>query len=490
MLKAFIKGNVLEKTYSSVIFTLVNLPYKFNSIDVEDIIINNVIYKCYSNHYRFDNGTMIIIKIASRDFVPYGIFARKIINFLINEFTYKIKYQEFSEKSDCRLINLGNKPVDFIEKITGRRKVGSDTRKTILRQLESILNCNMAVATGYKQSKPENDELFANEKYQFAFIEQNDEIINHKFDVFTNWQKEIYISEDLLEILSKHIMPINPEIYNNINSPMELDIYQYYSYQEYNYQNTQEINYSFEEVFKLFGRGYKKDIFGIAHFRADFRKNLEVLKLKVGLQIEASLNSKYITFIPRFKMNKILNKNEKKINKWSDIEYKIYKPILDDIYLDNDWNLFVVKYKINHFFDKSAIFIIKKYFYQDQQRTVDVIKFVFTQKPFNINAFVIKALSSEWLENQKNFEIKLKQWELLFNEDTVENQNIAKQLAHNTISYFISRYPDENFCINIITLIHHRYNQIYNKDILLEDLKGSKYQMYCRRHSELLYGVG
>ena len=82
---------------------------------------------------------------------------------------------------------------------------------------------------------------------------------------------------------------------------MELDMYQYYTYQNYNCfkKGDSLFKSDWEDTQMLFGRGYAKTSKGVAHFRADFRKNLESLQQKVSLQISAPVDSKYITFVPQ-----------------------------------------------------------------------------------------------------------------------------------------------------------------------------------------------
>ena len=279
-----------EKIYSSVLFTLVNLPYRDNSIDIESIDIDGVTYKCYKNRYDFANGKLLIIKIASQQFVPFGIYARKIMNFLIAEFSYKKNFPSvYDNDVSRRMINLGKKPIDFIEKICGKRNSGSSSAKSILKQLEAILNCHMAIATGYKQINPQYDEVFA-EKCQFALIDTgSNQLVNHKFDVVNNWQEEVYISGDLAKILSQHIMPLDKDIYLKITSPLELDVYQYFTYQNYNnvQKGVEEIRYNWDEIMRIFGRGYAKDSKGIGNFRRDFRISILALELKVNLGLSA-----------------------------------------------------------------------------------------------------------------------------------------------------------------------------------------------------------
>ena len=49
-----------ERIFSSVLFTLVNLPYRDNSIDIDEIEINGITYKCYKNRYEFSNGKLFV----------------------------------------------------------------------------------------------------------------------------------------------------------------------------------------------------------------------------------------------------------------------------------------------------------------------------------------------------------------------------------------------------------------------------------------------
>ena len=51
-----------ERIFSSVLFTLVNLPYRDNSIDIDEIEIDGVTYKCYKNRYEFSNGKLLKLR--------------------------------------------------------------------------------------------------------------------------------------------------------------------------------------------------------------------------------------------------------------------------------------------------------------------------------------------------------------------------------------------------------------------------------------------
>ncbi len=487
-----LQDNVPDKIYSSILFTLVNLPYKANSIDIEPIIIDKIEYKSYKNHYRFDNGTMTIIKIASTEFVPYGIYARKIINFILAEFAYKYSLPQIYDCDQSRrMVKLGKNHLDFIEKICGTRKVGSNTRKAILQQLQAILNCKMAIATGYKQINPKDDEIFANDKCQFALIESdNEQLINHRFDVFNNWQSEIYITYNLADILSSKIMPLDKNVYMQINSPMELDCFQYFTYQGYlnlKKGNDKDIKYLWDDTFRLFGRGYAKTSRGIADFKKEFRKNIESLQQKTTLMISAPLDVKYITFRPQ--VPTMLSTPTADSLKWSEIDYESYKPMLDnlakiesqlgnvekDVHSLNKWDDFLAKYDLLRKFDKSAITTIKKYFDLDAEQTKKTIEYAKTQKPRNMSAYLVAALNNKWVEFNESFKKRLESWQKIYDKLTGEQKRKVDSAVSTAIPKLRDKWLQEQIDGRILTLIYARYLIDEDRDILLQELTGSRY---------------
>ena len=490
-----------EKIYSSVLFTLVNLPYRDNSIDIEEIEIDGVNYKCYKNRYDFSNGKLIIIKIASTELVPFGIYARKVMNFLIAEFSYKKNFPSiYDNDTSRRMINLGKKPIDFIEKICGTRNPGT-RRHIILKQLEAILNCYMAIATGYKQIAPEDDEIFA-DKCQFALIETtNKQLINHKFDVINNWQEEVHMSGDLAKILSQHIMPLDKDIYSKITSPLELDVYQYFTYQ--NYTNVQrgitEVRYDWDEIMSIFGRGYAKDSKGVGNFRRDFRISMSSLHLKINLSISAPLDSKYITFKPSASL---LLDNKKLLTKSNnDLKFDPYKDMFDalasskqkinttskvDVTPTSDWISFARMFNLAHKFDSNSINLIKTYFDKNADNTRKTVKYVLEQATKNPSAFVKKALAGNWATKYEEFNQKLSKWKndyQLLNDREVQKLSV---LANSACSFLQNKYHPEEFSQQILTLIYMRFNALHDTKALLLELDGSKYQQYFKRHFELL----
>ena len=487
-----LQDNVPEKIYSSVLFTLVNLPYRDKSIDIEDIEIDGIMYKCYKNRYDFTNGKMIIIKIASTQFVPFGIYARKIMNFLIAEFTYKKNYPHIYEDNiSKRMITLGKKPIDFVEKICGTRKVGSNTRVSILKQLEAILNCYMAIATGYRQVDRRNDELFA-DKHQFALIEATNanQLINHRFDVTNNWQEEIYVSDDLAKILSQHIMPLDKDVYLKITSPMELDVYQYFTYQNYNsvQRGIDKLQYSWEESMSLFGRGYAKTSQGLSDFRRDFRKIMTSLQSKVNLALSAPLDSKYITFLPS---SELLIENKKPMTKSMDeLKYEPYKNLFNDsqsVDISSEWQKFINLFNLTNKFDNNAIKTIQSYFNKNADITRKTIKYVLEQATKNPSAFVKKALAGNWAVKYDEFNQRCYKWQNDYDLLNSQERQKLQLLATKACDFLYSRHKPEEFSLKPLVLIYMRFFY-HNHDInaLLADLDGSKYKKYFKNHHELI----
>ena len=490
-----LNDNVPDKIYSSIVFTLVNLPYKANSIDIESICIDGVDYKSYKNHYRFRNGTMNIIKIASTEFVPYGIYARKIINFLISEFSYKYSMPHIYECDQSkRMVRLGKKPIDFIEKICGIRKVGK-TRNLVLQQLQAILNCKMAVATGYKQINPNDDEICANDRYQFALINSGDKsLVSHKFDVFSNWQEEIYISDDLADMLSRKIMPLNRDVYMRISSPMELDIFQYFTYQSYNASKDGKANCEcsmhWDEVFKVFGRGYAKSSKGLANFRADFRKNTQSLMQKANLSISMPLDAKSITFKPIITQEVLKraiglsdsiaddNSNDLYLSIKSDLD-KL--PKINNSVDSGNWDIFVGRYDILKLCDKSAIACVKRYFDLDAELTKKTIEYANTQKMRNPSAYLVAALNEKWIKLADEFSKRVNLWQNIYAGLSFEQKRKIDNVVSNSVTRLVDKWSPEPIDSNIVRLIYARYIDINDSDIVLRELVGSRYQTYFMR---------
>ncbi len=495
-----------DQIFSSVLFTLVNFPYKKNSIDVKTIFIHGLEFKCYENHYRFSNGTMTIIKTISQDFIPYGIYARRIINFLIAEFGYKMRLPEiYNNDYGRRMVNLGKNPVDFVEKICGTRKVGSNTRKAILQQLQAILNCNIAIATGYQQINPKDDEALAEDRYQFALIESSDDqLINHKFDVFNNWQEKIYISIDIANLFSKYIMPLPKKVYDQITSPMELDIYLLFHYHNHCYlkSNIPYVQYHWLEMMSFCGRGYANTSRGRADFRKDYRKNVDSLKIKVSLDIEAPLNSDYIIFRPKL-LTSIADKSPKKIVDWKSIEYQSYKDIIDDLpkigqkkapvvevvpETEAKWRKFTTTHDLN-VFDMNAFKHIKRHFDKDSENTIKTVLYVLNKKPKpkSMSAFVIAALTDGWTKKSESFTQKTTEWHAVH--QTLDRTDVDRidAIASQAVQFLVRRYHPEEFQQQVLVLIYTAFYYICKDNAeFLQDLTGSKYKQYFARHVELL----
>ena len=487
-----------DNLYSSVFFTLVNLPYKAKSSDIKNIELEEQNYECYTNHYRFDNGTMILVKIASNDFVPYGVYARKNMNFLIAEYSFKKNLPHIYDEQTRRMIDLGKKPIDYIEKICGTRKVGSDTRKAVLQQLEAILNCRMAIATGYRQIFPEDDERFLKEECQFALIESQDkQLVNHKFDVFNNWQPTVHVSNDLSSILSSRIFPLERDVYLKITSPMELDIYQFFSYQGYNKakKNDYELcNYHWDIIFAIFGRGYEQTSKGLSNFKRDFRKCLESLQKKTSLLITAPKDAKGITFRPQaliMPQKLAVNPLNRSAN-----DYNSYKPMLDDLFkiesdtkkdghILNKWDDFIAKNDLLRKFDKSAITTIKKYFELDAEQTKKTMEYAKTQNPRNMSAYLVAALNNKWIEFNESFKKRLESWQIIYDKLTGEQKRKIDSAVSTAIPRLRDKWLQEQIDSRILTLIYARYLIDEDRDTLLQELTGSRYQTYFIRSFDL-----
>ncbi len=155
---------------------------------------------------------------------------------------------------------------------------------------------------------------------------------------------------------------------------------------------------------------------------------------------------------------------------------------------ESEWQSFVIKYNLNNKFDTNACKQIKKYYEEDSINTIKTVEYVLsrTPKPKNISAFVVKALNDNWTKSYETFTTKTTEWKKILNSLSPKDVAHIDALASKSISFLKERYLNEEFNHQILTIIYARYMTDRNEKLLLDELTGSKYKMYFKRHFELL----
>lgn len=283
---------------SSVRISLLSLPYKDNSSEVFIKNFNGVDYFCYEHQHTFKAKILGII-FANPEKIPYGLYARKILHYICHtiflnirdislreEIPFKKVINDTKYYDELRVIYFGKRK-DFISKITGRLRNGGKAIGDVLFQLHLLLTSNVSFYESWaKGSKSKAKDRAIAGFGPFAIVDEK-----HKVDFLNNWEEDFLMPVDLLGFFTKYLNPMDLSIYSGIKSAMQLDMYQYYLYENWllSKNNKSSKIYNFESLYEMFGGGYKKTSQGRAHFKQAIKKSLDGL-----IELEPNLKLQYI----------------------------------------------------------------------------------------------------------------------------------------------------------------------------------------------------
>ena len=249
----------------------------------------------------------------------------------------------------------------------------------------------------------------------------------------------------------------------------------------------------------MFLDGGMQKIVGLGNFKRDFRKNITSLMQKTNLAISAPLDAKYISFRPQAPTTTI--KRAIGFSEASDNDvYESLKPTLDLLpkiqskinknnFEDQNWDNFVVQYDLLRKFDKSAIATIKKYFELDAEQTKKTIEYAHTQKPRNMSAYLVAALNDKWMQLNESFKKRLDSWQVIYDKLTSEQKRRIDSAVSSVAPKLRDKWSPEQIDGRVLTLIFSRYLVEENRDILLQELGGSRYQVYFMRDFDLINAI-
>ena len=133
-------------------------------------------------------------------------------------------------------------------------------------QLKALANCNLTI----DYSNP-NDAS----RQPYTSIQFFDGDYSFLHDDSQQWQSEITLSDDMFKLIKNNSVPISEHAVNTFTSARKLDVYNYFSYQNYNlYQKNLNNVYDIDELKYLFGGA----IIQTSHFRRVFKKILTDLR--------------------------------------------------------------------------------------------------------------------------------------------------------------------------------------------------------------------
>ncbi len=230
----------------------------------------------HSKHkeYRFKRevNDMAIEIIGSYQVgLPYGVYPRLILSWLITEIVHTRK----------REIPLGNSLTDFMKSVglhVSGGKTGSISR--VKDQLRRLFSAHFSFTIYNKNEGRFENKLYtiANDFHLFWNPQQPDQI-----DLFSSY---INVSEPFFEEILNHPIPIDREAISKLKkSSLALDIYFWLTYRMHNLKEPLHIGY---KALKLqFGPGYPNTPKGDYEFKRQFKKEMNsVLNVYDEAQID------------------------------------------------------------------------------------------------------------------------------------------------------------------------------------------------------------
>lgn len=274
------------------LLSVVTFPHRKNSklVEVFKSKKSGRTIEYYVRKYKYNNGTTAVLEVMSMNGIPYGVIPRRVLAYI----TKQVKL-----KGD-KTIFLGNNQKEFLEKILGENSAGGSDIKRLKEQMKSIFTCsiNLETKSVNQINETESDIIERIEKINLVeSVETVEKILSNEK---SQWQSTITISEQFFNIIKERSLPIDERVLLNLESPMAIDIYQYFIYQNATLANNQYaqknevgiassskiMTYEWKFLKDLFGFGWSDDKYAMRDFKIEFKKQLKVVLAISKLQVE------------------------------------------------------------------------------------------------------------------------------------------------------------------------------------------------------------
>lgn len=180
---------------------------------------------------------------------------------------------------------------------------------TINQQLEAFVGCLLTL----NFSNP--NDLARKNREDISFVNGDHSWL---WDDSKPWQQTITISKDLFELIKTCAVPISSKAVNSFKSSIKLDIYNYFTYQNYNL-HLKKLNHKFliSDIHYLFGSGTSE----LIEFRKVFKRILAEIKAVSKLEFN-DITKDYLLLVSN--EDAILKKyKRRKTNEYKHPELKI-----------------------------------------------------------------------------------------------------------------------------------------------------------------------
>ncbi len=260
-----------DVTYTISPFIYVPFLQHINSKRATDDEIN-----CYSKTVAIGDNFITVSYDNHDSNVPCGIYPRRFFS--------EICKLIISQKYKSRKVQLPAKKSKFIKEILKINYVcGKKDTQLINTQLRALLNCEISI----EYTNP-NGTTRVNRKKIKIF----DGDCSWLYDDNMEWQNEITISQEMFELIKFSRVPISAYAVDTFTSSRKLDVFNYFSYQNYNlYQKKLNHTFQVDKLFYLFGG----DIRDFKEFKKAFKKIINDLAQVSCLDIIQVKNSYKLT---------------------------------------------------------------------------------------------------------------------------------------------------------------------------------------------------
>ena len=236
------------------------------------------------------------------DVLPSGMYPRRFFSYLCKSV--------ISTRKKNKIIKLPRSKSQFFKEILKINyaccKKETDAINT---QLKALANCNLTI----DYSNPNDASRQPYTAIQFFAGD-----CSFLYDDNQDWQTEITLSDDMFELIKNNSVPISEHAVNTFTSARKLDVYNYFSYQNYNlYQKNLNNVYDIDELKYLFGGAVNQT----SHFRRIFKKIL--IDLKEISTLDIAKKGRYTYLLVSNSASLLKKKERRKTNIVIETELKV-----------------------------------------------------------------------------------------------------------------------------------------------------------------------
>lgn len=232
-----ISNDALTECVSYTISPFIHVPFpQHNSVNNTTSSKNLK----YSKEVKIGVNTLTVSYSTTGKNLPCGIYPRRLFSYLCSQIVIT--------KSKTPTIELPRTKSQFIKEILKINYVCSKKENLIIEaQLRAFCECLISI----QYSNPNDSGRKPQE-----FIKFLDGDCSFLYDNSQKWQRHINLSLEMLELIQHSSVPISAKANAEFDNSRKLDLFNYFSYQNYNlYIKKLDHSFGVEELHNQFGSG-------------------------------------------------------------------------------------------------------------------------------------------------------------------------------------------------------------------------------------------